>query len=305
MTSRRTWIKHLGAMAAAPLLATPGRRLEVDRILDRVRSAHWTREQRQYRVDAALTVLTSPVHWFRDIGYGFLALEEASGPLPASILRFGAASRTENARGFDRTGFIEEVSVHPDYASFGFITAGHESRSGAGAGFTAMDLLARGEQCWFRRAGISADGPPRQRLEPLISAIRGAFPDQGGIKEQVRLEGALPTFLQAVRQAVTGSANQFHCTYVHNAKQFDLAVVRKQDAQVAALLTSKGLTKRPEAVRRYDGCIRDGAGQTTNRQWSFRFWREEGSSIRLPLRVEFQPKPILKLSLELTSLRTV
>lgn len=90
MSLRRTWIKHLWAAAgASDLLATPGRRLEVDRILDRLCLATWTPEQHLYRVDAAVTVLTFPLHWFRDTGNGFLTLEKRAG---APVLRFGATS---------------------------------------------------------------------------------------------------------------------------------------------------------------------------------------------------------------------
>jgi hypothetical protein len=63
---------------------------------------------------------------------------------------------------------------------------------------------------------------------------------------------------------------------------------------MANRLASKGLTHRPDAIRRYDGVIRD-----AGRQWSFRFWREHQTAARLPLRIEFQPKPMLRLSLEL------
>ena len=296
-------MEQLWAVAGAPLLATPGRRLEVDRLLDRVRSAHWTQEQRLYRVDAARTVLTSPLHWFRDIGHGFLVLEEANN---ASVLRFGATSSPEKAHGFDRTGFIEEASVDQEYAGFGFITAGHDSHTGsADPGFTAMDLYARGQQCWFKRAGVPADGQSRLQLDRLIGLIRGAFPQSGGMHQQVQLGGPHPTFLHAVLKAVKGPADRFHCTYVYNAKQFDLSVERHEDPRMASALCSRGLTKLADTIRRYEGFIKDGAGQSTNRQWNFRFWREEGTATRLPLRIEFQPKPILRLSLELTPLRTV
>src|SRR5450432_1138757 len=126
-SSRRMWAKQLWAMAA-PLLATPGRRLEVDRLLDRVKAAQWIQEHRVYRVDAALTALSSPIHWFRDIGHGFLAVAETCGGAKATVRRFGATSNPEKSPGFDRTGFIEEISLDSEYASFGFITAGHEDR---------------------------------------------------------------------------------------------------------------------------------------------------------------------------------
>ena len=127
MSSRRTWIGKLTTVVGAPLLATTGRRFEVDRLLDRVRLARWIQENGLYLVDAALTVLTSPLHWFPGIGHGFLALEEAAN---ATALPFGATSNPEKAHGFDRTGFIEDPSVDQEYASFGFITAGHDSHSG-------------------------------------------------------------------------------------------------------------------------------------------------------------------------------
>ena len=297
-------MEQLWAVAGAPLLATHGRGLEVDRLLDRVGSAHWTQEHRLYRVDAALTVLTSPLHWFRDIGHVFLVLEEA---IDSNVLRFGATSIPETAHGFDRTGFIEEVSADQQYASFGFITAGHDSHSGvADTGFTAMDLYACGQQCWYKRIGVpAADGQSRLQLDRLIGLIRGAFPASGGIHQQVRLAGPHPTFLHALLKAVNGPADRFHCTYVYNAKQFDLSVERHEDPRMAAALCAKGLAKRTDAIRRYEGFINDGAGQSTNRQWNFRFWREDGTATRLPLRIEFQPKPMLRLSLELTPQRTV
>ena len=66
---------------------------------------------------------------------------------------------------------------------------------------------------------------------------------------------------------------------------------------MAAILWEKRLSSHPESIRRYEGSIEDGQGQTTNRQWTFRFWREDCTANRLPLRIEFQPKTILRLSL--------
>lgn len=85
-------------MAGMPLFAHPGRGLEFDRILDKLRSEPWTREHRLYRIDASLTVLTSPVQWFRGIGHGFHAVEETAA---ASVVRFGATSSPDKAHGFD------------------------------------------------------------------------------------------------------------------------------------------------------------------------------------------------------------
>ena len=99
-------------------------------------------------------------------------------------------------------------------------------------------------------------------------------------------------------RAVSEPASRFCCTYVYNAKQFDLNVERHEDSRMASLLQSKGLTGQPAAIRRYEGIIRDGGGQSTGRQWSFRFWREDSTPNRLPLRIEFQPRPILRLCLE-------
>ena len=117
----------------------------------------------------------------------------------------------------------------------------------------------------------------------------------------MELGGRLPTFLHGVRQAVNGAGRDFRCSYVHNAKQFDLSVTRLEDERMAAALYEKGLTEHPKSIRRYEGGIKDGSGQRTCRQWSFRFWREDGTANRLPLRIEFQPKPILRLSLELAT----
>lgn len=287
-------------MAAVGLAAAPVRRLEIDNLLERFGSSRWTVEHRLYRVDAALTVLSSPLHWFRDIGAGFLSVSETTDRR-ASVLRFGASSSPEKAKGFDRLGFIEEAAAGGEFASFGFITSGHEAHSAttAQAGYTAMDLYARGAQCWFRRAGVAAVQQSRRDLNGLIGTIRGRLPQSDVSPQLVQLAGPHPTFLHALRNAVNGQTPRFQCTYVYNAKQFDLTIVRQRDPHTAAQLASRGLTHRPETIERYDGEIRDGAGQTTNRQWTFHFWLEQGTGARLPLRIEFQAKSLLRLGLEL------
>lgn len=153
----------------------------------------------------------------------------------------------------------------------------------------------------FRRVGVLSDGQAKVPLDRLIGNIRGSFPGAGGVNQQVRLGGGLPTFLHAVRQAVNTQGDEFSCNYVHNAKQFNLSLFRTEDPRMAAALGDRRVTKRPDAIRRYEGTIKDGAGQTPARQWSFRFWREDGTATRLPLRIEFQPKPMLRLSLELAA----
>jgi len=305
MPTRRTWIQQILAAAGTPLMAMPARGLEVDRLLARYKSSHWSEEHRLYRVDAALVVLSSPLHWFRGIGHGFLAVGETSDVSKATFLRFGAASSAERAGGFDRAGFIEEASQGDEFASFGFITSGHDSRSNQSGGeYTAMDLSTTGRVCWFRRAGVPVDVKSRFSLDNLIGIIRGALPNSGGPHQMVQLAGPHPTFLHALLRAVQEPVAPFCCTYVYNAKQFDLTVDRREDARMAEVLRDKGLTRNPDIVRRYDGTIRDGAGQSTRRQWSFRFWREDHPEARLPLRIEFQPKEILRLSLELSPMRT-
>lgn len=296
----------MGAVAAAAnadfarLLAAPARTLEVDRLLDRYRTASWQQERRQYRVDAALTMFTSPVHWFNGIGHGFLALSETAG---ATYLRFGAASSPDQAHGFDRAGFMEEASTGNESASFGFITAHPNSESGvAGAGFTAMDQYVSKRDCWFRRATVPALVNDRLHLDKLIAFIRGVLPQKESNYRQVELSAPHPNFLHALLRAVSAVADRFSCVYIYNAKQFDLYVERHEDSRVGALLENKGLTRRRDAVRRYEGTIRDRDGQSAAaRQWSFRFWREDGTSSRLPLRIEFQPKPFLRLCLEPSS----
>ena len=302
--TRRSWIGGL-CTAASVVNGVANGRLAVDRLLDRFSTCKWKQENRLYRVDAAVTVLASPMHWFRGIGEGFLTLGETPDAA-ATFLRFGAASRPEKAHGFDRLGFIEEAAAGAEFASFGFITAGPESHSNSeDASYTAMDLYAHGQQCWFRRAGVPMDERSRRDLNWLIRAVREAMPGASGVNRQVQLCGPHPTFLHALLRAVLEPAGQFGCTYVYNAKQFDLTVERREDPRMASLLASKGLTQNPGAIGRYEGLIRDGAGQSSGRQWSFRFWREDsGGAARLPLRVEFQPKPMLRLSLEWVQMRT-
>ncbi|HEY3740993.1 MAG TPA: hypothetical protein VGL53_14170, partial [Bryobacteraceae bacterium] len=273
MPTRRMWMRQVGAVAAAAntciarLFGAPARTLEVDRLLDRYRNARWEQERTQYRVDAALMMFTSPVHSFGGIGHGFLALGETAG---ATYVRFGAASSPENAHGFDRAGFIEEASAADEFASFGFITAGHNSESGsiAGGGFTAMDQYLKHRECWFRGAGVPVALADRLHLDKLIGFIRGALPETGGVHRQVELNGAYPSFLHAVLRAVSAKDTRFHCVYVYNAKQFDLSVERHEDSRMAALLEDKGLTRRRDAIRRYEGTIRDQPGQSSGRQWS-------------------------------------
>jgi hypothetical protein len=297
LTTRREWVQAACGAAWLPWSAgagaAPSSDLQVDQLLRRYPAAGSRIETRSYRVDAALTVLSSPLHWFRGIGHGFLTLGEtarAEDGSKALFMRFGAATNVEKAHGFDRLGFIEEaVAEHSrEFANFGFITAGHESnRAAAGAAFTAMDLYASGARCWFRRAGVPGVGG-HTLDERLIGHVRGRLPLSGVEPVTVPFAEPRATFLYSLLQAIESPADRFRCTYVYNAKQFDFDIIRR--------------TENPRSTFRYDGAICDGPGQSAElglgarRQWSFSFWTDSRS--KLPRRIVFQPKAMLRLSLE-------
>ena len=236
--TRRTWAKSAGGAVLWPwasAIASPSTGLHLDKLLGRYPSpSGWQSETRMYRVDAAVTVLSSPLHWFRGIGHGFLTLGQTAAARDGStaiFMRFGAASNLDRAHGFDRLGFIEEAAVEQtgEFANFGFITAGHESsRTTLGSAFTAMDLFANGEECWFRRAGVA--GPPLHQLdEQLICHVRNRLPLSGAASTKVALPAARPTFLYALLQAIQSPKDRFCCTYVYNAKQFDVNIRRTEN----------------------------------------------------------------------------
>lgn len=291
-------------LSGAPATGTP---LQFDRLIQPLLALSWTGLRRYYRVDATLTVLGSSMHTFRGVGSGLLAFHQASTPAGrATSLRFAALSNPETAKGMERLGFIEEVAIERanqpvEYGSFGFITSLHDQRGSSPKGqYTAMDLHAKGATCRFRRSGVAA-GSVRD-FGALVDHVRGRLPQSGARLEEFDLDGPQPSFLHAVLYAIDGRNRGSDTSYVHNGHQFTLRLDKTADTKAAESFAAKGLIRKGVTIARHDGTIRragsSSSAEASGKTWKFTFWSVDGGSRALPLRIEFQPRSLLRLSLE-------
>ncbi|MGD1091009.1 MAG: hypothetical protein ABSB35_03340, partial [Bryobacteraceae bacterium] len=214
------------------------------------------------------------------------------------------ASTPERVHGVNKAGYIEEVIVERgstpvEAAYFGFITSSREEsfeearqrlvagHSGGSIRYTAAEGLYRPGEVKTSVASVVV--PDRDSLDRagLIRQIRSRFCRDGLLKQELRTttegRGSAPsTFLYAVRRAVLARAPRFECTYIHHGRQFNLR-------------TDKNPVAHPENVVRMVGQVRE---QGTRSGASFKIWFEDGPEPGLPLRIEYQPRPYLRINLE-------
>jgi hypothetical protein len=204
----------------------------------------------------------------------------------------------------NQSGSIEEVVVERgsapiEAAYFGFITspegesfeeakqrlaAGHHSGSSR---YTAMEgLHLPGEVKTSLASFLVPDRVSLDRSE-LLRQIRSNFCQTGLAKRELHMNvdahGSAPcTFLYAVLSAARARAARFDCSYVYAGRQYNLR-------------TDKNLVAHTKNVVCMVGQARE---QGKRSGTSFKLWFENGAEPGLPLKIEYQPRPYLRITLE-------
>jgi hypothetical protein len=250
---------------------------------------------RHYRVDAVVSMLGVPLLTCSGVGSAFLAIREEHNVVS---LHFAGGSDPEHAHGIVYAGSMEETVTEQDSSVieasyFGFITASkddsveqarHVMAAAPGASrFAAVEAVHRPGRVCFKRA-LVVSGEGWKNWAQLIRQVRAWFVNAQPAAKEISTAGgeASNTFLYAVLRAARSAGNRWEGAYVHSGRQYRLECEK-----------SRGPIRDGVCAERLTGKIRETG---VDRMTTFRCWMEEGND--LPVRIDFQPRPYLRLSLE-------
>ena len=277
-----------------------------------LRGASSALRTRNYRIDVTIALLGVPIFSRQNVGNGLLSLDESDeGGRRTVSLSFAGGSKPERAHGILYAGSSEERVVELDSQVleakyFGFVTSSkNESFEEArrrvmvenpnGSAFVAVEAAHRAGCVRNSQALLAFPQGAWSDWRDLLAKVRLQFPTASLLTKEVPFPGALApsTFLYSVLRAARAPENRSCWQYVHNAKLYRLECERSHDPHMGATLASRQLTDSAGRVVRMGGRIFDPSTKSSS---AFRCWMEEGSD--LPLRIEFQPRPYVRISLE-------
>jgi hypothetical protein len=253
------------------------------------------RFHRRYRAHAAILVLGMPVFKRGDVGAGFASVETGvSGDRTVTALQFAAGSDPERARGLNRLGIMREAAVEQDLCLLktsyaGFMTSSPEKSLDQGR--RALDTSAAALPCtlgsaesWNGRTELSVrrftvPGTTRwMEAADILNAIENC-PETN---HETGAFGPSATFLYAVHRAALEDASNARRQFCHNGKLHEL-------------VTEKRRLSSDSRIIRMTGSIRDPSGAETS---VFSLWFDSSDPSGLPARIEFRPRPFLRLTFE-------
>jgi len=281
---------------ARATLANP---LSVDRLMAQSELLLPDPTIRTYRADVVVTLLGVPVFARKGVGGAFAALREATeGKRRLVALRFAGGANPQRTHGFKYDGCLEEAILQdgptvPQAAYFGFVTSSSNesydqarqrilARRKSPDSFVATEGAHTAGFARCEKSSVSLPGETAQDLSELEQRIRACFHDADRTAAELRTRGgaAAKTFLYSVLTALRSGDARSQLDYVHNARAYRLEWERAADPHRGG-------------VDRFTGHIQEVA----TRQFStFRLWLDRQSE--LPLRIEFQPRSYLRISLE-------
>jgi hypothetical protein len=297
------WFPSNGTAAAGDLL-------EVDRLWDRGCPEKIT--ECAYRVDATILLLSVPVLRRNGVGDARVALRQSpetteNGSERRLALEFAAASDPSRARGLDRMGWIREVVLEKDGAAqlagvLGIMSDSPEQtaekartalRSEASAErLVAIDSSYSGSADRRTRSRVIRFRAPRGNWtggEGLPDLARQSFQSSPVSWKEARWPGdvAPTTFLYALKRCLEAGGPR-STEYIWNQDRYAMHLQREADANVSREFSAP--------VDRVHGELEN---LTQNlRPLRFQIWIDRESPIPMPLRIEFQPRSFLRLTLE-------
>jgi hypothetical protein len=269
--------------------------------------------ERRYRADAQIILLSIPVLHRNGVGDGSAIWRESlakDGAL-VRLLEFTGRSAPEHAAGLNRFGFIQELSrtVGVTYAEsiyFGLMTSSPEESAAEARkalhsnskelSFSAIEArIAEGS---VETAAAHFLAPARTSAADrgvLIASARQALSDAPKTKDDLRTVEPMPRpFLHALADLLS-RPDSSQAEYVYNGRLYSLKVERSADPKAATVFREQRLIAPAANVTRISGAL---WRQKGGKPIEFRLWIEEGSGRPLPLRIEYQPKPYLRLTFE-------
>lgn len=316
--SRRTFCGFAGQALAAALSirrakASGVSQFAIDRLQGSFPSGSLARA-RAYRADVVVAVMGVPIISRRGAGSAYLWLREiVEKDRRALWLCFSGKSDPARTHGVNYYGSTEEIAVDfgsrlSEAASFGFVTASAQeegfdqarrrflSRTGSEHGsLVVVDELHSVSRIQTRKALVSAPEAPSADRIGMVEHVRSQFPDARVTSRDIGLTTPIvpATFLCSVLGAARLPEPKASFHFVSDGNGFQLECEKTRDPHTGAALAAKKLIANADNLMRLSGQIRD---LETMRTSSFRLWVENGSD--LPVRIDFAPRPYLRISLE-------
>ena len=274
--------------------------LDVERIAGRNVSGTRTVHIRRYCVKASVSLLSIPLFSRDEVGAACVMVEElAAGTSRTSAIQFSAGSWPDRIGGFNRFGMTQEVVRHEDgaiaeSAYFSFMTRSPEKNDEqAWRAFVepsrALTLaVARGSATQSSYAFtlehlLAPQGYTWLDCPRLILMLRDRIASSPRATANERTERAYPTFLHAIRSLIPAGRQNVQCTFMHNAKLYDLR---------AALSVADGMNLLTGRI------VEHLAEQGARGESNFRVWSHPNDDSGLPARIEFRPRSFLRLVFE-------
>jgi len=265
--------------------------------------------ERKYRVDAQVVLFGVPLLRRTGVGAGTAAWRETSeADGTTRVLEFTVGSLPERAAGLNRFGFIEE-KIHlagtgmTEAIYFGLMTATAEESAAEARGalhptaaevaYTAVDARIRSHSMETATAHFMAPSAlslvHRTQLQEMARQALAAVPRTA---EDLPADREAPPFLEALaellRQPRGGESRYIYC-----GRLYRLWLRRTADPKAGQHFRALGLATGP--VNAMSGRLQRAAG---GKPIDFRLWVEESAAHPIPLRIEYQPKPYLRLAFE-------
>jgi hypothetical protein len=315
LPTRREAFRLLGGCFAAcgfPLIGAAAGEdsLEVDRLWDRGFPEKIT--ERAYRVDATILLLSIPVLRRNGVGDARVALRQSpeineNGSENKLALEFAAASDPARAHGLDRMGWIREVVLEKNGAAqragvLGIMSDSPEQT--AEEARTALSNDPSAARLVAIDSSYSADGEHRTRSRVIrFRAPRGNWTGGESLPDLARQsfqscsvswkeaqwprETTPSTFLYALKRSLEPGGPRA-TEYIWNQNRYVMRLQREADANVSREFSAPVDRVRAELEN-----------VTQNlRPLRFQIWIERESPVPMPLRIEFQPRSFLRLTLE-------
>jgi hypothetical protein len=248
----------------------------------------------RYRADAVIVLLAVPVYRRAGVGGGRLTWQQIPGRHGrCTTIEFAAGSIPQRAGGLNRLGLLREALVDTD-ARRTLGTAGPRDLF-----YTAIDGHNRpGHSRSAVTRFVVPAGFEWQQAEQLLSAARTALAEGPADRRESQWSPreAPLTFLHAVALGLTDRASRTEQAYLYRERRYEMTLDKTPDPAQGHRFAARGLARNAECVQRVRGRTRHReSGRTT----TFQIWVESRPDAPpLPLRVELQPKPFLRLVFE-------
>ena len=312
--SRRGFLWSLASGLAAAFTSAAFPRLCAAAEHEPVTRLAWSRAvapqltlETRYRADAQILLLGVPVLRREGVGGGSVSWREFTGDGGSRLLEFNGFSIPERAAGLSRLGFIREVArTSPGSTEslyFGLMTASPEESAEEARkalhsatkeqAYTAIEgrILPGKMETAIAHFSVPSAISPERRAE-LVENARRALDSAETISAATPTGGQ--TFLQVLAEMLA-RPDGADGRYIYSGRPYRLRLTRAADAKATAHFRELRMIPGASEVIRVSGRLRREAG---GKETAFTVWIPGGAQRPMPLRIEYQAKPYLRLIFE-------